>query len=58
LRYNSYVIPVSFPPQSAGGMLLGMGTMMLLRMDIATLYHDIRGQSVMKLYVIFNVLEV
>jgi len=31
---------------------------MLLRMDIATVYHDIRGQSVMKLYVIFNVLEV
>ena len=40
------------------GMLMVTGTAMLLHMDIATVYHDIRGQSVMKLYVIFNVLEV
>lgn len=38
--------------------LLINSCLMLQSVDAATLYHSVRGQSVFKLYVIFNVLEI
>lgn len=40
------------------GILLLLCSFMLMKMDASQLYHSVRGQSVVKLYVIFNVLEV
>jgi len=40
------------------GGLLSVCYMALTCVDIAVVYHDIRGQSIMKLYVIFNMLDV
>ncbi|KAI8868786.1 DUF747-domain-containing protein, partial [Ramicandelaber brevisporus] len=40
------------------GALVAIGCMMLQSVDVAQLYHSVRGQSVMKLYVIFNTLEI
>ncbi|KAI3657053.1 hypothetical protein MP638_006083 [Amoeboaphelidium occidentale] len=38
--------------------LLGAGVYIMGLFDASRLYHSIRGQSVLKLYVIFNVLEI
>jgi hypothetical protein len=32
--------------------------LLMLQIDFAVVYHYIRGQSVVKLYVVYNVLEV
>lgn len=38
--------------------ILALGILSMLRMDISRMYHDIRGQEDIKLYVTFGVLEV
>ena len=40
------------------GLLIVFSCMLLMRFDASRIYHSIRGQSAMKLYVIYNVLEV
>lgn len=40
------------------GLLLIASCMILMRFDASRMYHHIRGQAVIKLYVIYNVLEV
>ena len=40
-----------------GGLVAGC-TLVLQWFDASRVYHGVRGQSVIKLYVIFNVLEV
>lgn len=40
------------------GMLIVISCMILLRLDASRIYHNIRGQSAIKLYVIYNSLEV
>ncbi|KAF1940597.1 DUF747-domain-containing protein [Clathrospora elynae] len=40
------------------GMLVIASCFILMRFDASRMYHGIRGQSAMKLYVIYNVLEV
>ncbi|KAJ3367821.1 hypothetical protein GGF31_007068 [Allomyces arbusculus] len=39
-------------------LILGLACLTLYRIDINVMYHGIRGQSMMKFYVIFNLLEV
>ncbi|KXT07452.1 hypothetical protein AC578_514 [Pseudocercospora eumusae] len=40
------------------GLLIGTACVVLMSFDASRMYHSIRGQSAMKLYVIYNVLEV
>lgn len=40
------------------GALVVVSSMLLMRFDASRMYHGIRGQSAIKLYVIYNVLEV
>lgn len=40
------------------GLLIIFSCILLMRFDASRIYHSIRGQSAMKLYVIYNVLEV
>ncbi|KAF1977423.1 DUF747-domain-containing protein [Bimuria novae-zelandiae CBS 107.79] len=40
------------------GALVIVSSMLLMRFDASRMYHGIRGQSAIKLYVIYNVLEV
>lgn len=40
------------------GLLIITSCMILMRFDASRMYHNIRGQAVIKLYVIYNVLEV
>ncbi|KAF1813562.1 DUF747-domain-containing protein [Eremomyces bilateralis CBS 781.70] len=40
------------------GLLIFVSCVVLLRFDASRMYHGIRGQAAMKLYVIFNVLEI
>lgn len=40
------------------GLLIILSCMILLRFDASRMYHSIRGQAAIKLYVIYNVLEV
>lgn len=55
--YRRPRLPVCWTEVLQGGMVLlaGYG---LLQVDSSRLYHSIRGQSTLKLYVIYNVLEV
>jgi hypothetical protein len=39
-------------------LVLALGTIVLHSVDISFIYHWIRGQAIIKLYVVFNVLEV
>jgi hypothetical protein len=39
-------------------LIILVNILLLLFVDSSYLYHSVRGQSVIKLYVIFNVLEV
>lgn len=40
------------------GLLIILGCVMLMSFDASRMYHSIRGQAAIKLYVIYNVLEV
>lgn len=40
------------------GLLILLSCLLLMQLDPSRMYHNIRGQSAMKLYVIYNVLEV
>lgn len=40
------------------GLLIVVSCMILMRFDASRMYHSIRGQAAIKLYVIYNVLEV
>lgn len=40
------------------GLLIVLSCSLLMQLDPSRMYHNIRGQSAMKLYVIYNVLEV
>ena len=40
------------------GLLIAISCMILVRFDASRMYHSIRGQAAIKLYVIYNVLEV
>jgi len=40
------------------GLLIVLSCLLMMRFDPSRMYHDIRGQAAIKLYVIFNVLEV
>ncbi|KAE9973903.1 hypothetical protein BLS_003379 [Venturia inaequalis] len=40
------------------GLLILLSCFLLMQLDPSRMYHNIRGQSAMKLYVIYNVLEV
>ena len=39
-------------------LLLGVSLALLMLIDTSLVYHNIRGQTVIKLYVIFNLLEI
>ena len=40
------------------GLLISLSSLILMRLDASMVYHSIRGQATIKLYVIYNVLEV
>ena len=40
------------------GLLILISSLMLMKLDASMVYHSIRGQATIKLYVIYNVLEV
>jgi len=40
------------------GTLICFVTFLLLRIDVSQTYHNVRNQSTMKLYVVFNILEI
>ncbi|QDS72342.1 hypothetical protein FKW77_007944 [Venturia effusa] len=40
------------------GLLIVLSCLLLMQLDPSRMYHNVRGQSAMKLYVIYNVLEV
>ena len=40
------------------GLLIVLACIALQRIDASRMYHSIRGQAAIKLYVIYNVLEV
>jgi hypothetical protein len=40
------------------GAMIVCSCILLMKLDASRMYHNIRGQSVIKLYVIYNVLEV
>ena len=47
-----------FPSDLLRGLLLAIVCLALQQIDASRVYHSIRGQSIIKLYVIFNVFEV
>jgi hypothetical protein len=40
------------------GLLVIMSSIMLMKLDPSRIYHNVRGQAAVKLYVIYNALEV
>lgn len=54
--------PASLLPQQRSDLIkvaiIGIVSRLLFEIDTSVVYHSVRGQSVVKLYVIFNVLEI
>lgn len=48
----------SYESESFTGSILVTCWLLLTHVDFSVLYHTVRGQSVIKLYVIYNMLEV
>ena len=47
-----------FTCHSNAAILLVLGILALQRVDTSIIYHMVRGQSILKLYVIFNMLDI
>jgi hypothetical protein len=61
-RHRGASVPSTLTPNHKADILQGLvivcSCLLLLRFDASRMYHSIRGQAAIKLYVIYNVLEV
>ena len=57
-KHTPKVIPSLFFLLLFSGSIIIICWLLLTYVDVSVLYHTVRGQSVIKLYVIYNMLEV
>lgn len=57
-RSKPSALTVSNKADLLKGLLIVLSCLLMMRFDPSRMYHNIRGQAAIKLYVIFNVLEV